>query len=458
VGELRSRFKETPADGALLDLAYLSQTVGPDAPEPTVVTSDWNLLDGFSGRAGTAGRQTAPYGTSIGRVNVKIHPLKTPANPQLAPTPMRKLVEDAPDTVAYGTEVKLSRGTNEPFTAYVYGYDTRGRVRVVWPDGETQELLAPNAPMTVSTNPQGQIVLRDDMPTVPPPTAAFSVTNFEWKPKQYTLDQLDQPDHAFRSLAGYARRLPELAERSVAEREELTVKQYVKLITDAGFQCFVTGGAVRDILLGGNPNDIDLATTMPAPDLYADIVASPARLGKKGGRQGQPEVRKNFPFSIVQIEPTKVTGLDILSTHDLSHGNSSLSLDMDAFARDFTINALYFDPTSKLVIDPTGSGLQDIVDKKLRFVRQPGKAVAADPVMAARWIKFMKKGYTPADPLDQVRVTEQLSAAVETMDAASRSRFIDRSGLSPKELVAEAEKLSLDLAGVIRAITGTQPT
>jgi hypothetical protein len=153
-----------------------------------------------------------------------------------------------------------------------------------------------------------------------------------------------------------------------------------------------------------------------------------------------------------------VTGLDILSTHDLAHGNSSLSLDMDAFARDFTINALYYDPASNTVIDPTGAGIRDIIEKKLRFVLKPENAIAADPVMAARWIKFIGRGYTAAAPTDPLVVTQRLSAAIPTMDFPARTRFIDRSGLPPKALIAAAQQLSPDLANAIREITRTQPT
>jgi hypothetical protein len=90
---------------------------------------------------------------------------------------------------------------------------------------------------------------------------------------------------------------------------------------------------------------------------------------------------------------------DLRDMHDYPHGGS-LCIDMDAYARDFTINAIYYDPAQDQIIDPTGRGLRDLADRRLRFVLDP--TVALDPVLAARWIKFFAKGFMPASASDAI--------------------------------------------------------
>ena len=460
--------------GVLVDLAHLFALAATGNAQPGVMTGDWSVIEAMAARAGidTSGRGPAesftdfftrtktstPFTVSpLGEGEILIYPVDAPPNPAITPTPARQLAQlSEPPRVAYGTELVLHGGTDTARRAYLYGYDAVGRARVLWEDGETLELLAPATPVQVSS-PDGRLSFTmttsspDSMDVVMQTRqmpSAGPLAAFEWQRAGYKVPALLQ---AFPALGTAALQLAALLDRKVADHPDLTIGQYVNLITDAGFSCFIVGGAVRDVLLGAIPNDIDLASTMPAPDTYQAIVTDPRGLGKKGGRGGQLEVRKNLPFGTVQVEPAKVTGLDIISTHDLPHG-SSLSVDVDAYARDFTINAIYYEPGTGTVIDPTGKGLADLAARQLRFILDPGKVLSGDLVLIGRWIKFIAKNFKPAEDDANLVLNALRAHLTGKVDDLARARFIDRSGLSPTVLVTQATQINGELGNMVKAL------
>jgi len=134
-----------------------------------------------------------------------------------------------------------------------------------------------------------------------------------------------------------------------------------------GFQAYIVGGAVRDIMLNRTPSDFDILT-QAAPEEITSIFSD----------QRVKRVGKTFPICMVN-------GVEISSGRaefDISNFPES-----DLAGRDFTINAMAYDPISKKIIDPF-NGRKDLEDAIIRFTRDPEKRIQEDPVRMIRACRF----------------------------------------------------------------------
>ena len=134
-----------------------------------------------------------------------------------------------------------------------------------------------------------------------------------------------------------------------------------------GFQAYIAGGAVRDILLQKKPEDFDILTNASIKELASLFK------GQKIKTMG-----KTFPICTIN-------GIEISSGRakfDLSDFPES-----DLAQRDFTINSMAWDPISKKIIDPF-NGKKDLEDAMIRFTKDPEKRIAEDPVRMVRACRF----------------------------------------------------------------------
>ena len=148
----------------------------------------------------------------------------------------------------------------------------------------------------------------------------------------------------------------------------------VQRLKDNGFTAYIVGGAVRDLLIGKTPKDFDIVTDA-TPSKIKRIFRNSRIIGRR--------------FRLVHV----IFGLKIFevstfrSTIDGSVGNSFGTIDEDVMRRDFTINALYYDPILEQVIDYVG-GVRDIKKSILRPVIPVDKIFVEDPVRMLRAIKY----------------------------------------------------------------------
>ena len=166
-------------------------------------------------------------------------------------------------------------------------------------------------------------------------------------------------------------------------------------LQQAGFAAFVVGGAVRDLLLGREPKDFDVAT-----DATPDEVRQHFRRSRIIGRR----------FRIVHVmcgnETVEVStfrapqaGEDDDDQHADEHGrllrdNVWGNMAEDAIRRDFTVNALFYDPTKQEVWDYK-NGLDDVRKKVLRMIGDPATRYREDPVRMLRAARLAAKlGFT----------------------------------------------------------------
>ena len=158
-------------------------------------------------------------------------------------------------------------------------------------------------------------------------------------------------------------------------------------LQEAGFKAFVVGGAVRDLLLGVKPKDFDIAT-----DATPEEVKKLFRRAFIIGRRFQI-VHVMFGQDLLEVTTFRGKGSDNAPKDE--HGRVLRDNDFgpqheDAERRDFTINAMYYDPATQSVLDYHG-GIEDIRAKVLRIIGQPEARYREDPVRMLRVVRFAAK-------------------------------------------------------------------
>ena len=185
----------------------------------------------------------------------------------------------------------------------------------------------------------------------------------------------------------------------------------VRTLQQAGFEAYIVGGAVRDLLLGLKPKDFDVATNA-TPEEVKRLFRRAFIIGKRfrivhvvHGRGQEHEVIEvsTFRAQVDNVAAEQVAGNEKTSRSDLAGmthavGSSGRVLrdnvwgpqDQDATRRDFTLNAMYYDPETQIVVD-YHKGIQDAQKKTLRMIGDPIQRYREDPVRIIRAVRFAAK-------------------------------------------------------------------
>ena len=150
--------------------------------------------------------------------------------------------------------------------------------------------------------------------------------------------------------------------------------EVTRKLQQAGFKAFIVGGAVRDLLLGITPKDFDIATDA-TPEQVKPLFRRAFIIGR----------RFRLVHVLVGSETVEVSTFrgrqsdDAADEHGrLLHDNVFGEQADDAVRRDFTINALYFEPTSESVWDYVG-GMRDVRARRLRLIGDPATRYPRGP-------------------------------------------------------------------------------
>ena len=169
-------------------------------------------------------------------------------------------------------------------------------------------------------------------------------------------------------------------------------------LKDAGYQGFLVGGAVRDLLLGLHPKDFDIAT-----DAHPEQVRKLFRNCRLIGRRFHlAHVR--FGMEIVEVATFRAAHTEVDEDHGVDetehrvldvHGrilrdNLYGSIEEDVWRRDFTANALYYNIADYSVWDYVG-GVPDARARVLRLIGDPETRYREDPVRMLRAARFAAK-------------------------------------------------------------------
>jgi poly(A) polymerase len=196
--------------------------------------------------------------------------------------------------------------------------------------------------------------------------------------------------------------------------DERAVK-VVSTLADAGYEAYIVGGAVRDLLVGLRPKDFDVATNA-TPEQVKSLFRRAFIIGRRfrivhvvfgRGRQdrGLSEVIEvsTFRAMLAAADAEQVTGNEKTSRKDLVDKSHVVDAEgrvlrdnvwgpqvEDAARRDFTVNAMYYDPVKEIVVDYHG-GIKDAKKKLLRMIGDPVARYREDPVRIIRAVRFAAK-------------------------------------------------------------------
>jgi poly(A) polymerase len=158
-------------------------------------------------------------------------------------------------------------------------------------------------------------------------------------------------------------------------------------LKDAGYQAYVVGGGVRDLLAGETPKDFDIATDAHPEDVK--------RIFRSCRLIGRRFVICHVRWGAEMVEVTTFRGV-ITDEHERDETGRILAdneygtLETDAFRRDFTVNALYYDIRDYAIVDLVG-GLDDMQARLIRLIGDPELRYREDPVRMLRAIRIANK-------------------------------------------------------------------
>ncbi len=171
---------------------------------------------------------------------------------------------------------------------------------------------------------------------------------------------------------------------SISIPNELTT--LARLFADAGFPLYAVGGMVRNALLGLPVHDMDITSAMRMEDVRALCAAHGIGCTEKGAFFGTLDLALGawrFEYAAFRAERYGAGG-----AHRPEGVRFTQSLEEDAFRRDFTVNALYYDILSGQIVDPTG-GLADLSARAIRATSpDPGVILSDDGLRILRMARF----------------------------------------------------------------------
>ncbi|MCS4293485.1 poly(A) polymerase [Comamonas sp. BIGb0152] len=215
-------------------------------------------------------------------------------------------------------------------------------------------------------------------------------------------------------------------------------------LKEAGFEAYVVGGAVRDLLLGLRPKDFDVATNA-TPEQVKSLFRRAFIIGRRFrivhvvyGRGRENEVIEVTTFRAFldsskaeQVQGNEKTSKAALAGMKLAVDESGRVLrdnvwgpqNEDAARRDFTVNAMYYDPQTQIVVD-YHKGIRDAQKLVLRMIGDPVTRYREDPVRIIRAVRFAaklsKKGFT-IDP----KTAKPLVECAQLLQEVPQSRMFD---------------------------------
>ena len=165
-------------------------------------------------------------------------------------------------------------------------------------------------------------------------------------------------------------------------KDFVITKHLISVLNEAGFNAFIVGGAVRDMILGMSPKDFDVVTSAPI-DKIKELFPFPCH-----GKITEKFLVHAFKFegSIFEIASFRDDG-NISNRNDAPQQGTA---ETDVLRRDFTCNSIMWNPLTDEILDPL-NGVQDIHDRVLRTTRDADIVFAEDPVRIFRAIRFQRK-------------------------------------------------------------------
>jgi poly(A) polymerase len=194
-------------------------------------------------------------------------------------------------------------------------------------------------------------------------------------------------------------------------------RSVVARLQENGYRAFIVGGAVRDAIAGFSPKDFDVATNA-TPEEVRGVFRRSRIIGRRFRI-----VHVMSGSETIEVSTFRAAAGEHNETDE--HGrvlrdNVFGTQEEDAARRDFTINALYYNPADETVVD-YHHGVADLKQKTLRIIGDPRKRFREDPVRMVRAVRFAAKLGLAIDPAAREPIRE-MADLIENVPA---SRLFD---------------------------------
>ncbi len=182
-------------------------------------------------------------------------------------------------------------------------------------------------------------------------------------------------------------RILQRAEHPISRRDiDANVLKVLYRLAGAGFDAYLVGGGVRDLMLSRKPKDFDVATSAH-PQQVRDLFRNSRLIGRRFRL-----VHVFFGRQNVEVATFRRQAEAVADTEDplIRLDNTFGTPEEDAFRRDFTVNALFYSPQTFHVIDFPG-GVDDLEARLIRTIGDPELRMREDPVRMMRAVRFAAK-------------------------------------------------------------------
>ncbi|MCF4952655.1 polynucleotide adenylyltransferase PcnB, partial [Acinetobacter baumannii] len=202
-----------------------------------------------------------------------------------------------------------------------------------------------------------------------------------------------------------------------------SILDVIDSLTKAGYEAYIVGGGVRDLMLGLNPKDFD-AVTNATPSQIKEVFGRRCRIvGRRFELAHVYSGRELIEVATFRAPPKKaVTSASGMILRDNNWG----TIEQDFARRDFSINTLYYQPRKGIVLDFC-KAIDDVKSKTLRLLGDPVQRFEEDPVRMLRTLRFAAKLNFKID-----------SAILDIFDVEMTQLLRD---VSPHRLYDESQKL-----------------
>lgn len=218
----------------------------------------------------------------------------------------------------------------------------------------------------------------------------------------------------------------------------------VETLQNKGYKAYIVGGAVRDLLLGMKPKDFDVATNA-TPEQVKALFRRAFIIGRRfrivhvvfgRGREHEVVEVSTFRAFLDSAQAHQVIGNERSGKKELAGVSHAVDesgrvlrdnvwgpMDEDATRRDFTVNAMYYDPLTQEVIDFHG-GFEDSTKRVIKMIGDPQLRYREDPVRIIRAIRFVAK-LSPLGFKLEKQTAKPLSSMVRLLEDVPPSRLFD---------------------------------
>ncbi|MFM2424175.1 MAG: hypothetical protein RLZZ70_566 [Candidatus Parcubacteria bacterium] len=239
----------------------------------------------------------------------------------------------------------------------------------------------------------------------------------------------------------------------------LEVRAVAETLENAGYEAYLVGGCVRDLLLGKSPKDWDI-TTDAVPDAIMNLFPD-SYCNNDYGTVGVKTPSDDPRLHVVEVTPYRSEGeySDARRPDSVTFG---VSLSEDLARRDFTVNAIAFRLTDEKIVDLYG-GMADLEAKRLKAVGDPNERFAEDALRMMRAVRLaaelqfvidadtMQGIFSNRDRLGQIaieRISTEFTKLVMSETPMQGIVFLEKLGLLPYVLPEIEEAIGCEQGGI----------